>query len=78
MTLSALDPARHLHDIAGLPVLFVMATEQEYGPHLRRLITPLITGVGPVEAAAGTSAALASLAHAGRLPGHVAAGRFRL
>jgi adenosylhomocysteine nucleosidase len=61
-------PERHLQDIAGLPVLFVMATEQEYGPHLRKLIDPLITGVGPVEAAAVTGAALAGLAHRGRLP----------
>jgi adenosylhomocysteine nucleosidase len=65
---TAPDYARHLHDIAGLPVLFVMATEQEYGPHLRRLITPLVTGVGPIEAAAATGAALAALAHLGRLP----------
>jgi adenosylhomocysteine nucleosidase len=62
------DPAGHVSSIGGLDVLFVMATEQEYGPHLRRLIAPLITGVGPVEAAAATSAALAGLAHAGRLP----------
>jgi len=65
---AAPDYARHIHDIAGLPVLFVMATEHEYGPHLRKLIAPLITGVGPVEAAAVTGAALAALAHAGRLP----------
>ncbi|HEU0072325.1 MAG TPA: 5'-methylthioadenosine/S-adenosylhomocysteine nucleosidase [Alphaproteobacteria bacterium] len=45
-----------------------MATEHEYGPHLRRLITPLVTGVGPVEAAAATGAALAALAHQGRRP----------
>jgi len=55
------DPARHVQQIGDLAVLFVMATEQEYGPHLRRLITPLITGVGPVEAAAATAAALARL-----------------
>jgi adenosylhomocysteine nucleosidase len=55
------NPARHVHSIGDLAVLFVMATEQEYGPHLRRLITPLITGVGPVEAAAATGAALAGL-----------------
>ncbi len=65
------DLLRHVHDIAGLPVLFVMATDHEYGPHLHKLITPLITGVGPVEAAAATGAALASLGHAGRLPGLV-------
>ena len=32
-------------------ILYVMATELEYGPELRSRITPLITGVGPVEAA---------------------------
>lgn len=58
----------HVAEIGGLGVLFVMATEQEYGPFLKRLITPLITGVGPVEAAAGTGAALGRLAAAGRLP----------
>ncbi len=55
------DPATHVQPIGDLAVLFVMATEQEYGPHLRRLIAPLITGVGPVEAAAATAAALAEL-----------------
>jgi adenosylhomocysteine nucleosidase len=51
-----------------LSVLFVMATAREYGPHLRRLIRPLITGVGPVEAAAATAHALADLARDGRRP----------
>jgi adenosylhomocysteine nucleosidase len=44
-----------------LHILFVMATEQEYGTALQRRIEPLITGVGPVEAAAATSEALARL-----------------
>lgn len=47
--------------IANLRVLFVMATEQEYGPHLRRRFAPLITGVGPVEAAMATGIALHAL-----------------
>ncbi len=46
----------------GREFLFVMATEQEYGPHLRALFEPLMVGVGPVEAAAGTASALAMLA----------------
>jgi len=46
-------------------ILFVMATEAEYGPHLRALIQPVITGVGPVEAAIGTTRALTSLLDAG-------------
>lgn len=44
-----------------LHILFVMATEQEYGPSLRRRIEPLITGVGPVEAASATGETLARL-----------------
>ncbi len=44
-----------------LHILFVMATEQEYGPALKRRIEPLITGVGPVEAASATGEALARL-----------------
>ncbi len=35
--------------------LCVMAAEPEYGPALRSRIRPLITGVGPVEAAAGVA-----------------------
>lgn len=44
--------------LGGRWVLFVMAAEAEYGPHLRRLFTPLMTGVGPVEAAVNLAAAL--------------------
>jgi adenosylhomocysteine nucleosidase len=42
-------------------ILFVMATEQEYGTHLQKRMPPLITGVGPVEAALGITAALAEM-----------------
>ena len=45
-----------------------MAAEPEYGPALRGRIQPLITGVGPVEAAAGVAAALAALQAEGALP----------
>ena len=44
-----------------ISVLFVMATVQEYGKDLKRRIDPLITGVGPVEAAAVTAHRLAEL-----------------
>lgn len=57
-----------LDEIAGRDVLFVMAAEAEYGPQLRERIRPLVTGVGPVEAALGTGIALQALAAAGRLP----------
>lgn len=53
---------------AGRSILFVMATEAEYGPHLRALIQPVITGVGPVEAAIGTTRALTALLDAGSPP----------
>lgn len=41
-----------------LHVLFLMATEAEYGAALRTQIEPVITGVGPVEAALQTLKAL--------------------
>lgn len=52
-------------------VMFVMATEQEYGAQLRRRIAPLIVGVGPIEAAIGTTIALQRRADADDLPGLV-------
>lgn len=58
----------HADRIGGHDVLFVMAVDAEYGPHLRRRIAPLMTGVGPVEAAVVLAAALAGMALAGRLP----------
>ncbi|MDR5907016.1 5'-methylthioadenosine/S-adenosylhomocysteine nucleosidase [Franzmannia qiaohouensis] len=60
--------APKLTTLGGRSVLFVMAAEAEYGPHLRQRFTPFMTGVGPVEAAVELSAALASLAHRERLP----------
>lgn len=53
--------------IARIPVLFVMAAEAEYGPHLRARINPLITGIGPIEAAVQLTAALAGMADRPRL-----------
>lgn len=54
--------------IAGIPVLFVMAAEAEYGPALRARISPLLTGVGPVEAAVSLTAALSVLGARHALP----------
>lgn len=54
--------------IGGRRVLFVMAVEAEYGPHLRARFAPLMTGVGPVEAALATGMALQDLARQGGLP----------
>ncbi|MGR3481512.1 5'-methylthioadenosine/S-adenosylhomocysteine nucleosidase [Salipiger marinus] len=53
--------------VAGMPVLFVMAAEAEYGPALRARITPLMTGVGPVEAAVVLTATLGALPQPPRL-----------
>ena len=49
-------------------ILYVMATELEYGSELKSRITPLITGVGPVEAALSLSEELTKLAIDDRLP----------
>ena len=49
-------------------ILYVMATEMEFGPELRSRITPLITGVGPVEAAISLSEHLTKLSIEDRLP----------
>lgn len=57
-----MTPPEHelLVDIAGTRVLFVMAVAAEYGEHLRERFNPLFIGVGPVEAAINTTAALIS------------------
>ena len=47
--------------IGGRQVLFVMATDHEYGRCLAERFVPLMTGVGPVEAAIGTTQALAGM-----------------
>ena len=54
--------------VAGKKVLYVMAVEAEYGVHLRGLIDPLMTGVGPVEAAVVLTSTLARLEAKGSKP----------
>ncbi|MDC9826152.1 5'-methylthioadenosine/S-adenosylhomocysteine nucleosidase [Devosia sp. ZB163] len=49
-------------------ILYVMALDNEYGPHLRSRITPVMTGVGPVEAAIVVTHALSKLEQSGKLP----------
>ena len=49
-------------------ILYVMALDNEYGPHLKSRITPLMTGVGPVEAGIFVTHALAKLEAADKLP----------
>ena len=57
-----------IETIGGRRVLFVMAVGAEYGPHLRARFSPLMTGVGPVEAALVTGIALHDLASRDALP----------
>ncbi|MDO5613665.1 MAG: 5'-methylthioadenosine/S-adenosylhomocysteine nucleosidase [Paracoccus sp. (in: a-proteobacteria)] len=57
----------HMDRIAGLPVLFVMAADAEYGPSLRARITPLMTGIGPVEGGVALASALAAMDQRPRL-----------
>ena len=57
-----------IKDVAGRRVLYVMAVDAEYGPHLKQRIKPLMTGVGPVEAAVVLTRTLAELAAERSLP----------
>ncbi|MET0365674.1 MAG: 5'-methylthioadenosine/S-adenosylhomocysteine nucleosidase [Sphingobium sp.] len=54
--------------IAGHRILFVMAVGSEYGPHLSARFTPLMIGVGPIEAAISMGVALHQLASAAMRP----------
>jgi adenosylhomocysteine nucleosidase len=49
-------------------ILFQMAAAPEYGPHLQARISPVMTGIGPVEAAVVMAATLEGLARDGALP----------
>jgi adenosylhomocysteine nucleosidase len=51
-----------------MTILYVMAAEAEYGPHLRARIKPLMTGVGPVEAAIAITRALYQAEQINSLP----------
>lgn len=57
-----------LKPVGDKRLLYVMAVDAEYGEHLRARISPLMTGVGPVEAAVQVTRALAHLAARGSLP----------
>jgi adenosylhomocysteine nucleosidase len=58
-------------EVGGRRLLFVMAVDAEYGPHLKRRFTPLMTGVGPVEAGVRLGAELALLSERNALPDFV-------
>lgn len=47
--------------VAGKRLLYVMAADAEYGRHLAKLFTPVMIGVGPVEAAINLSRALVGI-----------------
>lgn len=49
-------------------VLFQMAAAPEYGPHLQTRIAPVMTGIGPVEAAIVMATVLEGLAREHALP----------
>ena len=51
-----------------MTILYAMAAQAEYGPHLQARIKPLMTGVGPVEAAIAVTRALSEAAQRGALP----------
>jgi adenosylhomocysteine nucleosidase len=57
--------------VGGAKLLAIMATEAEYGPALRQRITPVITGVGPIEAAIGAARALEACLDLGERPDFV-------
>jgi adenosylhomocysteine nucleosidase len=54
--------------VAGKSILFVMAVDAEYGPHLQRLFRPFMTGVGPVESGVAMGAELSRLQAQNALP----------
>ncbi len=60
-----------LKQVGDKKLLYIMAVDNEYGENLRKLFTPLFTGVGPVEAAISTGRALENLAQKNSLPDFV-------
>jgi len=60
-----------LKTVADRRILYVMAVDAEYGPHLKARIAPFMTGVGPVEAAVQLTLALCHLEAEGNLPDFV-------
>ncbi len=57
-----------IKSVSGKSILFVMAVEAEYGPFLRSRIDPLMTGVGPVEAAVALTRTLSKLEEESQRP----------
>jgi len=63
-----LGPSLFLKPVGEHRLFYVMAADAEYGPHLKKRITPLISGVGPIESAISVTATLAEFAATGILP----------
>ncbi|MCU1250444.1 MAG: 5-methylthioadenosine/S-adenosylhomocysteine nucleosidase [Edaphobacter sp.] len=59
------------HQSSTIRIVYIMATQNEYGPKLQSIIKPLITGVGPIEAAISTSIFLSKLVADGKKPDYV-------
>jgi adenosylhomocysteine nucleosidase len=57
-----------LTSLGGKKILFVMAVDAEYGPHLKKLFVPFMTGVGPVEAGVMLGAEMGRLKASDALP----------
>lgn len=57
-----------LKKVGNKSILFVMAADAEYGPHLKKIINPLMCGVGPVESAIEVARTLAELSSQNKLP----------
>jgi adenosylhomocysteine nucleosidase len=57
-----------LKKVGNKSVLYVMAADAEYGPHLQALFGPVMTGIGPVEAAVSLTRFLAESALNGCKP----------
>lgn len=57
-----------LKTVGNKRVLYVMAADAEYGPHLQALFRPVVTGVGPVEAAVSLTRLLTEFVLDGRKP----------
>src|SRR5258708_21045200 len=70
-SLSERSRALSNHQSSTIRIVYIMATQNEYGPKLQSIIKPLITGVGPIEAAISTSIFLSKLVADGKKPDYV-------
>jgi len=57
-----------LKTLGTTTILYVMALDAEYGKELQKIIKPLFTGVGPIEAAISLTRALGKLEANAKLP----------